>query len=248
MDVKINSINKDNLNTFIKKLLSIDNFIFITANKEKITSSVYFPERDAVKVVNCPVKEIFDGKFTDDVKISFFDGKKVINALSHFTGDVEGKISCDKYEDNLRATNFLVKDKRLKIDIPCTDFSLSFMEMSEDEIGRAFDTEDTMFNFELTVDMIAQIKSLFTLDSDVDTVAIYKNSKGIGVKGKNYENLLIEEDSEDEDGTVKIYKKYLDILDKENYDVFVCDNKIVFNSKDTDTHLCIATIEEDDDE
>lgn len=247
MEVKINSINKDNLNNFIKKLLSIDNFIFITANKEKITSSVYFPERDAVKVVNCPVKDIFDGKFTDDVKISFFDGKKVINALSHFNGDVDGKISCDTYEDSLRATNFLVKDKRLKIDIPCTDFSLSFMEMNEDEIGRAFDTEDTLFKFEMTTDMIAQIKSLFSLDSDIDTVTIYKNKNGIGVKGKNYENLLIEDDS-DENGSVKIYKKYLDILDKEDYEVFVCENKIVFNSTTTDTHLCIATIDGDEDE
>lgn len=246
MDVKINSINKENLNVFIKKLLSIDNFIFMTANNETLTSSVYFPERDAVKVVSCPVKDIFDGKFTEDVKISFFDGKKVINALSHFNGEVEGKISCDKYEDNMRATNFLVKDKRLKIDIPCTDFSLSFMEMSEDEIGRAFSTDDTLFSFEMTADTIAQIKSLFSLDSDVDTVSIYKNKKGIGIKGKNYENLLIEDDSDDE-GTVKIYKKYLDILDKEDYNVYVCDNKIVFSSMTTDTRLCIATVEDDED-
>jgi hypothetical protein len=121
------------------------------------------------------------------------------------------------------------------------------MEMSEDEIGRAFDTEDTLFKFEMTTDMIAQIKSLFSLDSDIDTVTIYKNKNGIGVKGKNYENLLIEDDS-DENGSVKIYKKYLDILDKEDYEVFVCENKIVFNSTTTDTHLCIATIDGDEDE
>lgn len=247
MEVKINSINKDNLNNFIKKLLSIDNFIFMTANKDTLTSSVYFPERDAVKVVKCPVTDIFDGKFKDDVKISFFDGKKVINAMSHFTGDVEGKISCDEYEESVRATDFLLKDKHLKINIPCTDFSLSFMEMSEDEIDRAFNTDDVMFTFNMTTDMIAQIKSLFTLDSDVDTVTIYKDKNGIGIKGKNYENILIEEE-DGEIGSVKIYKKYLDILDKEDYDVNICDNKIVFHSTTTDTHLCIATIADDEED
>lgn len=247
MDVKINSINKENLNTFIKKLLSIDSFIFMTANDKILTSSVYFPEHDAVKVASCPIDEIFDGKFTDDVKISFFDGKKVINALSHFDGDIEGKLSCDTYEDTMRATNFLVKDKRLKIDIPCTDFSLSFMEMTEEQINLAFNAEDALFKFELMADTIGQIKSLFSLDSDVDTVTIYKGKKGVGVKGKNYENLFIEDDSE-ETGSVKIYKKYFDILDKENYEVFVCENKIVFNSTTTDTHLCIATVNDGEEE
>ena len=56
------------------------------------------------------------------------------------------------------------------------------------------------------------------------------------------------EDDSEETGSVKIYKKYFDILDKENYEVFVCENKIVFNSTTTDTHLCIATVNDGEEE
>lgn len=248
MDVKIKSVNKENLNAFIKKLLSVDSFIFMTTDNDKIKSSVFFPERDAVKLASVPTSDIFDAKFDEPVKLSFFDGKKVISYLSHFNGEIEGKIKCEDYEDSMRATDVLFKDEDLKINIPCTDFSLSFMEMSDDEISRAFSTEDNLFEFDLKCDAISRIKSLGTLDNS-DTFTLYKNNKGVGVKGDNYNNILVKE-NDDIDESVVLYKKYLELLDREDYKVYVCDCKVIFESENTDTKLCIATVavdEEDED-
>lgn len=246
MEVKIKSVNKENLNGFIKKLLSVDSFIFMTADEKNIKSSVYFPERDAVKLVSVPTSDIFDANFDEPVKISFFDGKKVISYLSHFGAGIEGKIKYEEYDDSMRATDVLLKDDELKINLACTDFSLSFMEMSEDEISRAFDTEDSLFEFDLKYDSISRIKSLCTLDNS-DTFTLYKNKNGIGVSGENYSNILVKENSSDNENVV-LYKKYLELLDKEDYKVYVCDCKVIFESENTDTKLCIATVAVDDED
>ena len=46
---------------------------------------------------------------------------------------------------------------------------------------------------------------------------------------------------------VVIYKKYINLLDKENYKVSVCENKVVFKSLDTNTHLTVAVAITDED-
>ena len=43
------------------------------------------------------------------------------------------------------------------------------------------------------------------------------------------------------------YKKYINLLDKENYKVIVCGNKVVFRSLDTNTHLTVAVAITDED-
>jgi hypothetical protein len=46
---------------------------------------------------------------------------------------------------------------------------------------------------------------------------------------------------------VVIYKKYLNLLDKENYKAIICENKVVFKSLDTNTHLTVAVAMIDED-
>ena len=75
------------------------------------------------------------------------------------------------------------------------------------------------------------------------------NEKGIGIKGTSYDATLCHSyDSDSDVGTkVVIYKKYVNLLDKENYRVVVCGNKVVFRSLDTNTHLTVAVAITDED-
>jgi hypothetical protein len=93
------------------------------------------------------------------------------------------------------------------------------------------------------------MKSLFNLDKDEDIFTLYINKKGIGIKGTSYDATLCHSyDSDSDVGTkVVIYKKYLNLLDKENYRVVVCDNKVVFRSLDTNTLLTVAVAITDED-
>ena len=249
METTINKIDGYELSTFVKKLLPIDKFIFMKIAKEGTTSSVYFPERDAVKLVNTPTTDIFEADIDNPVKVSFYNGTKVIDALSHFNGDVKGRIKYSEIDGECMASDFILENDDLQINLACTDPSLSFMEMSKEETDRAFGTDAKMFEFDLLTTHVDKMKSLFNLDKEEDIFSIYIGDKGISVKGNSYDATLCHtyESNVDVGTKVVIYKKYINLLDKENYKVIVCDNKVVFRSLDTNTHLTVAVAITDED-
>jgi hypothetical protein len=249
MEAKIKKIDAYELSTFIKKLLPIDKFIFMKIGKDETVSSVYFPERDAVKLVNMPTKDIFEADITTPLKVSFYNGSKVIDALSHFNNDIKGRISYTEYNGELMASDFTIENSDLKINLACADPSLSFMELSKDEMSRAFSTDNSMFEFDLLTTHVDRIKSLFNLDKEDDTFTLYLSDKGISIKGTSFDSLITGSYKGDSSvgSKVVIYKKYLNLLDKENYKVIVCENKVVFKSLDTNTNLTVAVAISDED-
>ena len=249
MEATITKIDGYELSSFVKKLLPIDKFIFMKIGQEGTTSSVYFPERDAVKLVNTPTSDIFDTGITDPVKVSFYNGTKVIDALSHFNGDVQGRIKYSEIDGELMASDFIIENEDLQINLACADPSLSFMEMSKEETDRAFGTEGSIFQFDLLTTHVDKMKSLFNLEKEEDTFTLCVTDKGVAVKGNSYDATLAHTYEGDNvvGQSVVIYKKYINLLDKENYKVIVCGNKVVFRSLDTNTHLTVAVAITDED-
>lgn len=248
-EIKFNKIDGHELSGFVKKLLPIDKFIFMKIAANGTTSSVYLPERDAVKLVNQKTSDIFDATFEKPVKVSFYNGSKVIDALSHFSGDVKGRIRYNTVDDELLASDFIVEDDNLTINLACADPSLSFMEMSMDEVQMAFGTDSKLFEFDLLTTQVDRMKSLFNLDKDEEVFSLYVSGGDVKIKGKSYDSSLshVAGDVATEGTTVTAYKKYISLLDKENYRVVVCENKVVFRSLDTSTALTIALAVTDED-
>lgn len=249
METTINKIDGYELSAFIKKLLPIDKFIFMKIAKDGTTSSVYFPERDAVKLVNMPTKDIFDIDITNPIKVSFYNGAKTVEALSHFNGNVQGRIKYSELDGELMASDFILENSDLKINLACADPSLSFMELSKEEMTRAFGTDNSMFEFDLLTTHVDRIKSLFNLDKEEETFTLYLSDKGVSVKGTSYDSTVTTSYAGDAPvgSKVVIYKKYLNLLDKENYKAIICENKVVFKSLDTNTHLTVAVAMIDED-
>ena len=247
MEATIKKIDGYELSTFVKKLLPIDKFIFMKIGKEGTVSSVYFPERDAVKLVSTPTTDIFSTDITDPVKVSFYNGTKVIDALSHFNGDIQGKIKYSEIDGELMASDFTLENEDLQINL--ADPSLSFMEMSKEETDRAFSVDGSIFQFDLLTTHVDKMKSLFNLEREEDTFTLAVTDKGIAVQGLSYDATLAHSyEGENAVGQkVIIYKKYINLLDKENYKVVVCNNKVVFKSLDTNTHLTVAVAITDED-
>tara|TARA_R110001599_G_scaffold9830_1_gene48634 strand:- start:1816 stop:2574 length:759 start_codon:yes stop_codon:yes gene_type:complete len=243
-EITFTKIDGRELSSFVKKLLPIDKFIFMKIGGDNTMSSVYLPERDAVKLVKQNTSDIFDGHVPDQVKVSFYNGTKVVDALSHFHGDINGRIKYSDIDGELIASDFMIENEDLTINLACSDPSLSFMEMNKEEMSRAFSTDSSLFQFDLLTTQTDRIKSLFSLDKDEEVFTIYVKDGNIRVKGTSYDSIVCSHHSSDavkeEDSLVVIYKKYLNLLDKENYQVIVCSNKVVFKSLDTDTVLTVA--------
>jgi hypothetical protein len=249
METKIEKIDGYELGSFIKKLLPIDKFIFIKIGQPGTVSSVYFPERDAVKLVSVNTADIFSGDYDKPIKVSFYNGQKVVEALSHFNGNIQGRIKYSELDGEYMASDFILENSDLKINLACADPSLSFMELSKEEMSRAFGTDNSMFEFDLLTTHVDRIKSLFNLDKEEETFTLYLSDKGVSVKGTSYDSTVTASHTGDAPlgSKVVIYKKYLNLLDKENYKAIICENKVVFKSLDTNTHLTVAVAMIDED-
>jgi len=249
--VSLNKINGYEFQSYVKKLLSIDKFIFIKIGNETTTSSVYLPERDAVKLANIPTSDLFDfdQELDGDIKVSFYNGSKVVDAISHFKGEVTGDVVYDNIDDANLAADFVIQNDKLKINLACADPSLSFMEMNKEEMSRAFGVENKLFEFDLLTVDADRIKSLFNLEKEEDVFSFSISERGVNVVGAAYDAVIATKFAGDVPVGTKVtaYKKYFNLLDKENYKVIVCENKIVFKSMDTDTLLTVAVAVVDED-
>lgn len=249
MEIKLEKIDSYEFSSFIKKLLPIDKFIFMKIGLTNTMSSVYLPERDAVKLVNVPTKELFGQDLKTPVKVSFYNGTKVNDAISHFSGDMTGTIKYSEIDGEMMASDFTINGTDLKINLACADPSLSFMEMSKEEMERAFSTNTKLFEFDLLTTHVDRMKSLFNLEKEEEVFEIYLSDKGVSVRGNSFDATLSHSfDGDSQIGTkVTVYKKYLNLLDKENYRLVVCSNKLVFKSLDTNTLLTVAVAITDED-
>jgi hypothetical protein len=244
-NIQVQRILVTEFTTFIKKLLPIDKFIYLKITNDTITSNCYLPERDAVKVQSIPTDEIFEIKDFPDkpLKMSFLNGTHTSDALKHFTGlQVSAEISFKDYGDELVATNLKLVSEDLSIDLPCADPSLGFQDMSTDQIKRVFSTDSSIFTFEVHPHHVDKLNSLFNLEKELETFKISTDENGrITFKGNTYDTLVQDSKNKSQSGEVTVYKKYLNLLDKETYTVTVCEEKVVWRSSDSNTLLTIAT-------
>ena len=248
MEIKLTRIDVDALTSFISKLTSIDKFVYLKIKGESLASSVYLPEKDAVKVQEVPVDEIFsfENQPESDLKISFFNGGKVIEALRNFNGtdadELSAIIECVEMEGEVVATSLKISSSDLTLSLACSDPTLGFMDLTADQIKAIFSKKDLMFDFDLEPFMLSKITTLFGLEKDSDTFKIVYTDDAVRVKGDSYNAKITTTDSSTvETGTeVMLYKKYFGLLDKESYVVSVCPNKLVFKSKDSNTLLTVS--------
>jgi hypothetical protein len=248
MEIKLTRLDVDALTSFISKLTSIDKFVYLKVKGDSLASSVYLPEKDAVKIQEVPVDEIFtfENQPEQDLKISFFNGSKVTEALRNFNGtdanELTGIIECAEMEGELIATNFKVSSSDLTLSLSCSDPTLGFMDLSADQVKAIFSKKDVMFDFDLEPFMLSKIITLFGLDKDSDTFKIEYTNDAVRIKGDSYNaKITTTENSSVDSGTeVMLYKKYFNLLDKESYVVSVCPNKLVFKSKDSNTLLTVS--------
>lgn len=244
MTITVQRLLVGEFTNFIKKLLSIDKFIYLKINDGNIISNCYLPERDAVKVQSIELSSIFEINEVPDsiVKMSFLNGSHTVEALKHFMGlSVSAEITCKDMGEEYIATNLRLISDELTIDLPCADPSLGFQDMSSDQIKRVFNTDSNLFSFEVQTFHIDKLNSLFNLEKEQETFRIAKDSAGVKFRGETYDSLIASNGKEENNSEVMVYKKYLNLLDKESYNVTVCDEKIVWRSLDSNTLLTVAT-------
>ena len=198
---------------------------------------------DAVKSHSIACDQIFqisEWPDTDlEMKVAFFEGAKVIEAIKHFEADaIKGEIEFIEQEGELIASSLRMFNDELEITLSCSEPSLGFKDLTADQQAAIFATDNTQFSFNIDTHTINKVKNLFGLDKD-ETFSVQANGKGVSVNGKSF-NAVINPESNGQ-GEVTVYKKYLNLLDREEQTVHVADSKIVFQSTESNTLLTVST-------
>ena len=244
MKLQINRVNQNSFVEFINKLKTIDTFLYFKLRNGQVTSAVYLPQRDAVKLHTIPTSDIFsisealpEGK---ELKVAFFDATKVLDALKMFQSDqIQGEMEFQEDEEDFVCTSLRLHNEELEITLACSDPSLGFKDLTDAQLQGIFDREGSDFDFVLDTFTLGKIKSLFSLDKE-ETFSISASNEEVRVKGKTY-NYQANQSFNGSASEATLYKKYLNLLDREEYSVYVSSNKVVMKSNDSNTFLTIAT-------
>jgi hypothetical protein len=244
MKLQINRVDQNGFVDFINRLKAIDTFLYFKLRKGQMTSAVYLPQRDAVKLHTIDIADVFsvEGDLPEgkELKVAFFDATKVLDALKMFQSDqIQGEIEFIENEEDFVASTMRIFNDELEITLACSDPSLGFKDLTDAQLQAIFDREGSDFDFVLDTITLNKIRSLFSLDKE-DTFTITASGEEVRVKGKTY-NYQANQEFNGSASEATLYKKYLNLLDREEYCVYVSDNKVVMKSNDTNTFLTIAT-------
>jgi len=245
MKIQINKVDQQHFIDFVNKLKVIDSFIYFKIKGDGVQASAYLPQRDAVKHHRMPLAEIFQiegGIDTDkELKIAFFDASRLTDAFKQFEYDsIQGEIEFVENEEDFVASSFRIFNDELEITLACSEPSLGYKDLTDSQIQAIFDVSGASYKFDMDYTTLSKARSVFNLDKD-ETFSINANGTGVRFKGKTY-NMLV---TPDYDGSplenITLFKKYLNLLDKEDYTANVLGNRVVLRSNDSETLLTIAT-------
>ena len=246
MKISIDKVDQNNFIGFVNRLKVIDTFIYFKIKDGVIQASAYLPQRDAVKHHRVPVGQVFQLEddainTTKELKIAFFDASRLTDAFKQFEfGNVPAEIEFIENQDDFVATEFRIFNNELEIKLACSEPSLGYKDLTDSQIQAIFNVDSANYVFDMDYTATSKVRSLFGLDKE-ETFTITTNKDGVRMKGKTY-NYLVTEGFEGTNGKdVTLFKKYLALLDKEDYSANVMDNRVVLRSKDSETLLTIAT-------
>lgn len=246
MKIKIDKVDQNNFIGFVNRLKVIDTFIYFKIKDGVVQASAYLPQRDAVKHHRIPVGQVFQLEedainTTKELKIAFFDAGRLTDAFKQFEfGNIQAEIEFVENDEDFVATEFRIFNNELEIKLACSEPSLGYKDLTDAQIAGIFNIEAANYVFDMDYTATSKVRSLFGLDKE-ETFTIATNGDGVRMKGKTYNYLVTDSYQGSNPGNVTLFKKYLNLLDKEDYSANVMDNRVVLRSKDSETLLTIAT-------
>jgi hypothetical protein len=227
----------------MKKFSAIEKSLLFEISGDRVIAKTHTPDKSVVKIGSILLTDIMDevsGK--KDAKVGLFAVDNFVASFKHF-GENEAKLEINTETVGAEevATEMKASSNNLKISYPCASTSM-FRYIDEALSKKIMDTTTALFSFRIDKDTLTKISALSGLDSDNDTLSISSKDGEISFKGKSFELSLPGVTSEN-DGDISFYKSHFVFIDKEDSEVFVTDNKIIFKSLETDTNIVIGKVE-----
>jgi len=242
---KVNSPVK--FTNFLKRFSGIEQSLLIEIENGEIKAKTHTPDRSVVKFSKMDVEDVFE--FLDGVDepllFGVFNIDKFANSFKHFgNNQFDMIIKHDKLDDKNVGTEIILKNPKLIIKFDCASYKM-FTHISDDLFYNtiASDNGNLKFEFDIDKENFSIISSLLNVDSDYKFVKFKSNKNNVFVKGKSFNMNIYETKNDLGSSEITFYKSHFSYIDKENTNVKVADEKIIFSSIENNTIIVIGKAE-----
>lgn len=232
-----------NFSSYLKRFSIIEKSLLLEIADGKFTAKTHTPDKAVVKISSTALTEIFDSvDGTTPVKIGMFAVDNFIQTFKHLgENDVKFEVTSEKVGGEETATQIRINNKSLKFNFPGASPSL-FKYIDKDLASKIADTSSALYSFRVDKDTLTKISSLCSIDSENDTLKIESVKGELFFSGKAFE-LNLPGITVDEDATISFYKSHYGFVDKEDSEIFVLENKVIFKSLESDTVIVIGKVD-----
>lgn len=232
-----------NLTSYMKKFSVVEKNLLFEISGDRIIAKTHTPDKSVVKIGSILVTDVMDAVGeVEDIKVGLFSVDNFVASFKHF-GDTETKLELqgEQVSGENTATEVKATSKSLKISFPCASTSL-FRYIDSTLAAKIVDTSTAIFSFRIDKDTMSKISALSGLDSDNDILSVSSSKGEVSFKGKSFE-MSLPGVTPDNEGDISFYKSHFSFIDREDSEVFVLDNKIIFKSLETDTSVVVGKVE-----
>lgn len=240
LNLRISSANE--LINFLKRFSAIDSSLLVEIDSTNMKAKTHTPERSVVKSSKIELSRIFVD--TPEIKESILFGvyniDKLMNTFKHFPeGGVDFVLDYEKTADGNLGTSITVSNESLKINFDCASIRL-FTHITDEMMDRISTTESAVVDFVLSKENQNRILSLSTIDTDHKLLTFDVKEGKVSSLGKSFHLNLLNLENKSGETNISLYKQQFAYLDREDSIAYVSDDRIVFNSIETETKTIIG--------
>ena len=231
-----------NFSSYLKRFSMIEKTLLLEISNGKFIAKTHTPDKAVVKISSTDLTEIFNSSKTTDVKIGMFAVDNFVQTFKHLgENDVKFEILSEPVSGEETSTEIKIYNKSLKFKFLSASPSL-FKYIDKKLAEKITDSSSALFSFRIDKETLSKISSLCSIDSDNDTLKIFSSKGQVYFSGKAFE-LNLPGITVTSDISISFYKTHFGYVDKEDTEVFILDNKVIFKSLESDTQIAVGKVE-----
>lgn len=240
LNLRISSANE--LINFLKRFSAIESSLLIELDGNYMKAKTHTPERSVVKSSKIELSRIFVDapEINESILFGVYNIDKLMQTFKHFPeGGVNFVLEYEKSGDGNVGTSIVVSNENLKINFDCASLRL-FTHITDEMMDRISTTDSAVVDFVLSKENQNRILSLSTIDSDHKLLTFDVKEGKVSSLGKSFHLNLLNLENKNGETNISLYKQQFAYLDREDSIAYVSDDRIVFNSIETDTKTIIG--------
>lgn len=229
---------------FLKRFSSIESNLLLEIGTNFVKAKTHTPERSVVKYSSIAIDELFsEHNIKEPVKLGIYNIDKLAQSFKYFgEGEFEFIVNVEKIQDEYVGTSILMKNSSLDITFNCASLKM-FTFITDDILTNLTDTSASIVNLLLPKEQQSKIISLFGIDTDYSKLTFDTKKGKISAKGNNFNYVILSDDKITTDTSISVFKHHYVYLDREDTQIYICDDQLILLSNESDTKLIIGKAE-----